>query len=90
MTKQLDTVNDNDSVVYFDWNEDRIIENVWTSIFTDDENQLNKIIDAIQLLGQSYPLLYVDWAWDFAVPLDGTDGLRDSIRKKLAEMRRET
>ena len=79
---------DTECVVYASWNERRVIEAIWTSLFTSDAKDLKSAVAALQQLGLRYPLLYVDWAWNFATPLDQSPSLQDRVISKNNEIAR--
>lgn len=60
-----------------DWNEERVVENIWcpTGLCDEDVHE----ISALHALGHRYPLLYVDWGWGFLAPLDGSSTLLDLL-----------
>ncbi len=77
---------DDDCVVYADWNDSGHIEHLWTSLFTTESGKLERAVDAIQNFGKSFPLLYVDWAWGFATPLDQSPSLLNRIESKIKDI----
>ena len=78
-----------DCIIYADWNDQEIIEHVWTGIFTPEASEITVVVSALQSLGQKFPLLYVDWAWSFVTPLDQSRKLRDRLESKIAEIARQ-
>ena len=76
---------DGNCVVFAEWDESGEIQRVWTHIFSDDEAKRQAVIESLQGLGSFFPLLYVDWAWGFAVPLDQSSKLGDQIRTKVEQ-----
>ncbi len=80
---------DTDWIVYAEWNDANVVEAVWTDVLTSHVKSLERFAATLQQLGREYPLLYVDWAWGFATPLDQSSSLRDRLVSKAAELSRQ-
>ena len=74
--------------LFVDWDSDGIVLHIWTDLFDNTPEHLTPAVDAMQALGVKYPLLYVDWAWDFSLPIDGSEALAQKLREKLDEIAR--
>ena len=79
---------DADCIVYAEWNEANVVKTIWTGLFTPHANELQRVVAALQQLGQRFPLLYVDWAWSFATPVDQSPSLKDRLVSKVTEISR--
>lgn len=77
-----------DCIIYADWNEQDIVDSIWTGIFTTKETELAAAVSALQNLGKQFPLIYVDWAWGFVAPMDQSRDLHDTLTAKIAEIYR--
>jgi hypothetical protein len=75
-----------DCIIFADWNDQGVVEHIWTSIFTTEALELADLVSALQNLGQRFPLLYVDWAWSFATPLEQSGNLYDRLESKNTEI----
>ena len=75
-----------DCMIFANWNDSGMVENIWTSLFSVRQNEIADAISALEALGQIYRLLYVDWVWSFAMPIDGTNALKDCVVSKVLEI----
>lgn len=67
---------------YANWNEDEIIENVWTSFFEHDGEAVQSMAESAAALATFAPMVYVDWAWDFCVDPSDKEAFMLQLQRK--------
>lgn len=77
-----------DCVIFAEWDESSVVKTIWTGLFSAHPHELKQAVNALQGLGRMYPLLYVDWAWSFATPLDQSPTLEERLISKVSEISR--
>lgn len=75
-----------DCCIYADWDENEIIQNVWTSFFDPSEDAVRRIVQAVEKIGENNSLIYVDWAWDYTVRLPPSNDFERKLRDKLSDI----
>lgn len=69
--------------IFADWNEDDIIQNVWTSFFDDSEDSISLAAQMVSALASYSPLIYIDWAWDYTVDPSNEEEFIRLLKDKL-------
>lgn len=77
-----------DCMIFAEWNELSVVNSIWTRFFSPHPHELKQAVKPLQGLGRVYPLLYVDWAWSFATPLDQSPALEERLISKVSEISR--
>lgn len=69
--------------LFADWDDDGIVAHVWAEFFDDDDASILAATQAVAALGNCYPLIYVDWAWEYMCDSTEQDVFAATLRKKL-------
>lgn len=69
--------------IFADWNDQQIIQNIWTALFDRDEESILTATRAITAVGQLRPLIYVDWAWGYTCAAEDATKFATLLRSKL-------
>ncbi len=52
--------------IFADWNDAKVVQHVWTSFFDAKDECIQICANTVKALSSQSPLIYVDWAWDYA------------------------
>jgi hypothetical protein len=66
-----------------DWDEAEVITNCWAMFFDQEEASIQAAAQAVASLSDIQPLIYVDWAWNYACEASKVDAFSDLLRTKL-------
>jgi hypothetical protein len=69
-----------------DWNDDLIIQNIWTEFFDSSETAIEGATQAVAAISPSDTLFYIDWAWDYTCPASYSTLFRARLVSKLADI----
>ena len=72
--------------LFADWDDDGIIENIWSALFERKEESIRAASKAIAALGKQYPLVYVDWAWGYSCEITNEEAFASMLREKLNQI----
>jgi hypothetical protein len=78
------------NAIFVDWNDEGIINNVWTQFFESDEKSISAASKSLVALGMLHSLIYVDWAWSFVCEIFNEDAFASRLRSKLADIAERT
>jgi hypothetical protein len=69
--------------LFADWDEAEMITNCWAMFFDQEESSIQAAAQAVAVLGDIQPLVYVDWAWGYTCEVSKADAFSDLLRTKL-------
>lgn len=72
--------------VFADWNDDGIIQNVWTGFFDDSPDSISLAARAVSSLASQSPLVFIDWAWDYTVDASDQEEFSRRLSDKLKDI----
>lgn len=78
------------NAIFVDWDDEGIINNVWTQFFESDEKSIAAASKSIAALGMLHSLIYVDWAWSFVCEIFNEEAFASRLRSKLADIAERT
>lgn len=73
----------NECALFANWDDNGIIQNIWTSFFEDINESIAAATGVIAALGTRYSLLYVDWAWGYVCAAQDTATFASRLRSKF-------
>jgi hypothetical protein len=73
--------------VFADWDDSGIVQNIWTEFFDLSEDALLSAAWAAAAIAPDYPLIYIDWAWDYTCPAADTATFYDRLAAKLRDIK---
>jgi hypothetical protein len=74
------------NAIFIDWDDEGVINSVWTQFFDSDEKSISAASKAIAALGMLHSLIYVDWAWSFVCEIFSEDAFASRLRSKLSDI----
>lgn len=69
--------------IFADWNEDGMVQNVWTNFFDDSEDSIAHAARAVSALASHSPMVYIDWAWDYTADPSKEGDFTRLLKEKL-------
>jgi hypothetical protein len=69
--------------LFADWGDDGVVTNIWAEFFDREEKSISEATGMVAAIGRKYPLIYVDWAWDYVCNVTDEPMFSSMLRAKL-------
>ncbi len=70
--------------LFADWDETGVVKHVWCAFFDDADRSISSATQAVSALSRKYPMVFVDWAWEYTCDASSEDDFAAMLRSKLA------